>query len=52
MADLMQSDAIPPGAHCDGLLFKAGAEGRVAVRAHPWADDDTHQAFPGMVIGE
>lgn len=45
-------EIIPPGAHYNDLLFKAGAGDRVATRADTWSEGDTQQALEGKIIGE
>jgi hypothetical protein len=43
---------IPAGAHYNDVLFKAGAEGRVATRADTWSEDDTQEAMESKIFGE
>jgi hypothetical protein len=45
-------EMIPAGAHYNDVLFKAGAEGRVATRADTWSEDDTQEAMESKIFGE
>jgi len=45
-------EIIPAGAHYNDLLFKKGADDRVAVRAQTWSDGDTQEEFEGKVTGK
>jgi hypothetical protein len=45
-------EMIPAGAHYNDVLFKPGADDRVAVRAGTWSEGDTQEAFESKVTGE
>jgi hypothetical protein len=45
-------EIIPAGAHYNDVLFKAGAQGRVATRAETWSEDDSQEEMESRIFGE